>query len=150
MHNCQNNKVNLTQACNEHQGQWKKHVQNYSQQSMAGVRRMLQRPSENLPWNPAQGRNYQPHDQDVHEVQRLNYFRPAQFYYVETITAPCGIVIAWTKFAKSESPTNIMAFLESVYSTEESHPDYICIDKACLVLWHCISSGHWNEWQKTS
>jgi len=147
--NCQNNKVESTQACNQHQGQWQKH-QNYNQSSMAGVRRMLQRPGENLPWDPVQGRDHQPHDQDVPDVQRPNYFRPARFYCVETITAPCGIVIAWAKFAKSESPTNIMQFLESVYPTEESRPDYICIDKACLVLRHCISSGSWNDWQKTS
>ena len=69
---------------------------------------------------------------------------------METITAPCGIVIAWTKFVKSESPSNIMAFLESVYPTEESCPDYICIDKACLLLRHCISSGAWDNWKKTS
>ena len=52
----------------------------------------------------------------------------------ETITAPCAVVIAWAKFPKSESPTNILNFLESVYPTAESHPDYICIDKACLLL----------------
>ena len=148
--NCQNSKVYTTQACEQHQGQWKKHVQNYSQHNMAGVRRMLQRPNENLPWSSVQRRDYQPHDQDLPENQRSNYFRPARFYCVETITAPCGVVIAWTKFARSESPTNIMAFLESIYPTEESRPDYICIDKACLVLRHCISSGKWNEWQKTS
>ena len=70
-----------------------KHVQNNSQYSMAGVRRMLQRPNENLPWSTIQGRDYQPHDQDSPENQRLNYFRPARFYCVETITAPCGVVI---------------------------------------------------------
>ena len=86
---------------------------------------MLQRPNENLPWSTIQGQDYQPHDKDSPENLRLNYFRPAQFYCVETITAPCGIVIAWTKFARSESPTNIMAFLESIYSTKESHPDYM-------------------------
>ena len=32
---------------------------------MAGVRRMLQRPNKNLPWNPVHGGNYQPHDQDA-------------------------------------------------------------------------------------
>ena len=117
---------------------------------MAGVRRMLQRPNENLPWSTIQGRDYQPHDQDSPENQRLNYFRPARFYCVETITAPCGIVITWMKFARSETPTNIMAFLESIYSTEESRPDYICIDKACLLLKHCISSRKWCEWEKTS
>ena len=148
--NCQNNKVNLTQACHEHQGQWKKHIHDYSQQSMAGVRRMLQRANENLPWTSVHGRNHQPHDQNAPEIQRPNYFRPGRFYCVETITAPCGVVIAWAKFDKSESPTNIMAFLASVYPIEESSPDYICIDKACLVLRHCIASGEWNEWKKTS
>ena len=39
--NCQNNKVNTTQACEQHQGQWKKHTQNYNEHSMAGVQRML-------------------------------------------------------------------------------------------------------------
>ena len=43
-----------------------------------------------------------------------------------------------------------MAFLDSIYPKQESRPDYICIDKACLVLRHCISSGKWDEWQKTS
>ena len=97
--NCQNNKVESTQACNQHQGQWQKHV-NYNQSSMAGVRRMLQRPGENLPWNPVQGRDHQPHDQDVPDVQQPNYFRPARFYCVETIIAPCDIVIAWQKLQR--------------------------------------------------
>jgi hypothetical protein len=151
VHNCQNDKINSTQACLEHQGQWKKHVQNNSRQSMVGVRRMLQRPNENLPWDPVRGRNHQPHDQNMPEEVRIsNYFRPNRFYCVETITAPCGVVIAWSKFARSESPTNIMAFLESVYPTEDSRPDYICIDKACLLLRHCIVHGHWDSWQRTS
>ena len=69
---------------------------------------------------------------------------------VETICAPCGVVIAWAKFAKAESPTNILNFLESVYPTEESRPAYICIDKACLLLRTSIANGSWDMWQKTS
>ena len=65
--------------------------------------------------------------------KRGHYFTPSQFYCSETICTPCGAVIAWAKFAKSESPTNILKFLESVYPDEASWPDY-CIDKACLVL----------------
>ena len=61
------------------------------------------------------------------------------FYCVETVCAPCGVVIAWTKFDKSESPTQILKFLESIYQTEESRPDYICIDKACVVLHTAIT-----------
>ena len=56
--NCQNSKVNTTQACEQHQGQWKKHVQSSSQHNMAGVRRMLQRSYENLPWSSVQRRDY--------------------------------------------------------------------------------------------
>jgi hypothetical protein len=59
-------------------------------------------------------------------------------------------VIAWAKFAKSESPTNILSFLETVYPTEESRPDYICIDKACGVLHHIITEGGLDVWGKTT
>ena len=82
---------------------------------------MLQRPGENQPWHPTQrASNAQQHD-DPNADPPLppNYFRAARFYCVETICAPCGVVIAWTKFAKSESPTNILNFLGSVYQTED-------------------------------
>jgi len=70
---------------------------------------------------------------------------------VETICAPCGVVIAWAKFAKAESPTNILAFLETVFPTEESQPAYICIDKACAVLRTAITNGSWKEtWMNTT
>jgi hypothetical protein len=111
---------------------------------------MLRRPSENVPWQPITAPNIQPHDQPMPEVQYETYFTPHRFYCVETICAPCGVVIAWTKFAKAESPTNIMHFLETVYPTEESRPDYICIDKACQVLSHSVTSGSWATWSKTS
>ena len=70
---------------------------------------------------------------------------------METICAPCGVVIAWAKFAKAESPTNILAFLETVFSTEKSWPAYICIDKACTVLRTAITNGSWEEtWMNTT
>ena len=43
-----------------------------------------------------------------------------------------------------------MCFLESVYPTEDSRLDYICIDKACLVIRHIISNGFWPIWSHTS
>lgn len=80
-----------------------------------------------------------------------NHFSPARFYCVETICAPCGVVIAWTKFDWSESTTKILKFLESVYRTEESRPDYICIDKGCQVLQTAVTNGSWDTtWKKTS
>ena len=49
-----------------------------------------------------------------------NYFTPGCFYCIETICAPCGVVIAWAKFDKAESPTNILNFLANVYPNELS------------------------------
>ncbi|KAF8879972.1 hypothetical protein CPB84DRAFT_1817361 [Gymnopilus junonius] len=73
-----------------------------------------------------------------------NYFSPGCYYCVETICAPCGVIIAWTKFAHSESTTNILNFLASVYPTQDSWPDYICINKACQVLATAVINGSWE------
>ena len=100
---------------------------------------------------PVQQSNTQQHDAEpVSRTGRQNYFTASRFYCVETICAPCGVVIAWTKFAKAESPTNILNFLQTVYPTEDVRPDYICIDKACMVLRTAISNGSWKMWQKTT
>ncbi|KAF8966836.1 hypothetical protein BDZ97DRAFT_1639961, partial [Flammula alnicola] len=149
---CQNTKVDGTQACRQHQSQWRKYKLEHSRSSMAGVRRMLQRPTENLPWQPNVPRPARPHDNDDEEDEtpRTHYFGPSRFYCVETICAPCGVVIAWTKFDKSESPTKILNFLGSVYPTADSRPNYICIDKACKVLRTSIANKSWDTWQKTS
>ncbi|KAF8221488.1 hypothetical protein L208DRAFT_1327696 [Tricholoma matsutake] len=111
---------------------------------------MIWRPGESLPWEPAPAPNIQCHDEEMPKIQHSNYFTPCRFYCVETICAPCGVVIAWAKFAKAESEENILQFLETVYPTEESWPAYICIDKACHVLCHSIANGTWDTWQKTS
>ena len=69
---------------------------------------------------------------------------PSRFYCVETLCAPCGTVIAWAKFAKSESLINILNFLETVYLTEESCP-------ACLVFCTAIVNRSWDAiWKNTT
>jgi len=148
--NCTNRKVQGTQACPQHQQDWSRHRQARTRSTLAGVRRMLNHPGENLAWNQSNERDIQPHDEDVAEVQRKNYFSPARFYCVETLCAPCGVVIAWTKFVKSESPTQILKFLKDTYPQKDTRPDYICIDKGCLVLKHCVTNGSWLEWRDTS
>jgi hypothetical protein len=149
---CNQERVPLTMACQQHRQEWQKHLQNRSPGALAGVRRMLRRPGENLPWlpNPIQ------HGQHPHDGPPLadrtvkNYFSPNRFYCVETICAPCGTVIGWGKFARSESPTNIVAFLNSIYSSGVPRPAYICIDKACIVLRHIQATGQLQNWFNTS
>src|SRR5277367_1989376 len=150
---CTNTKVAGTQACKEHKNQWKKYVESHSRQNLTGVKRALRGTNQNLPWQPGQERVVQPHDQenpDADPPKSKHFFGPARFYCVETICEPCGVVIAWTKFAKSESTTNILNWLESVYPTDESRPSYICIDKACMLLQRSITTGSWNRWKQTS
>jgi hypothetical protein len=147
---CTSQKVAGTQACNQHHADWTRYQGYHNRQRLSGFRRMVRRPGERLPWEPIIEANTQPHNEAAPEIQRTNYFTPRRFYCVETICAPCGVVVAWAKFADSESPTNILQFLESVYPTEESRPDYICIDKGCLVLRTSVSNGSWETWKRTS
>jgi hypothetical protein len=148
---CPRDRVENTLACRSHQAEWKKYKLDHSRSSLLGVKRMLQRPEERNAWQPGLRRTVQPHDDDEDViVPRHNYFGAARFYCVETITAPCGVVIAWVKFDRAESPTNILNWLEKIYPTEESRPHYICIDKACRVLRTAIANGSWDRWKKTT
>ena len=149
---CSNDKIKPTEACQDHASQWKKNVQQRNQSTVNGIRRILQRPGEHQAWQRSPRSSIQyPHDEDAPEnAQRKNYFSPNRFYCVETLCAPCGVVIAWTKFAKAESPTNILNFLQDVFPTEESRPNYICIDKACQVMRTCVNNESWNSWKNTS
>ena len=151
MRDCNNQKVPSTHTCAQHQNRWYKHAVRYGRQSILGIRRMVRRSEqERLVWLPTINRQVQQHDAESTETQKDNYFVALCFYCVETICAPCGVVIAWTLFDKSESPTKILNWLDDVYPTSELRPNYICIDKACMVLRTAISNGSWNVWKETS
>jgi hypothetical protein len=107
---------------------------------------------EHLPWLlPNRDRNQQPHNKPAPAQQeRVTYFSLNCFYCVETMCAPCDVVIAWAKFAKVKLPTNILRLLETMFPTADSRPNYVCIDKACLVLKHAIENGTWDIWRTTT
>jgi hypothetical protein len=148
---CKGTSVPDTMACTDHQGLWKKYKLDHSAGSLAGSKRMLNRQQENLEWNTKDKHESQPHDQPPTKVKKTkHFFGPATFYCVETICNPCGVVEAWAKFAKSESESNILAFINKIYPTKESRPDYICIDKGCRLLKHIVAQGLWDEWSETT
>ena len=150
---CRNAKTSNSLACIQHQALWRSHVTRYGRSNLLGVQRLLRRSEhERLPWVPVVERAYQPHDQPAQESrEQVKYhFTAPRFYCVETICAPCGVVIAWTKFAKSESPTNILNFLDSVYPDPSTCPDYVCIDKACQLLRHAVTSHRWSSWKEST
>jgi hypothetical protein len=151
IHGCARPKAAGIKTCQEHREQWFSHVTRFGRSTLLGIHRMLRRAQQEiLPWLPAHAHQVQPHDEPEGERRQGNYFTPSRFYCVETICAPCGVVIAWAKFAKAESPTNILNFLDRVYPDANTRPDYVCIDKACLVLRHAIVSGRWNIWKTTT
>jgi hypothetical protein len=65
---CRGIKVVDTLACQRHQQEWRKYKLDHSRSSLAGVKRMLQRPNEINPWQPGLCRTFQPHD-DGNEVE---------------------------------------------------------------------------------
>lgn len=132
---CNKERLPNSLACEDHATEWKRHQAFKSKSTINGIRRIIQCPADVQPWQENRAhRVHQPHDEEevIHGLR--HYFSPSKFYCVETITTPCGVVLAWTLFDKSESPTNILDWLGTVvYPNIEDRPAYICIDKACLV-----------------
>ena len=118
--------IATTMACAAHQALWKKYKLDHSAGSLAGSKKMLNCHQENLVWNPRGDHEHQPHDEPAPDPRRSKkFFGPATFYCVETVCAPCGVVVAWAKFSKSESESNTLAFLNQVYPSMDSHPLYM-------------------------
>lgn len=152
MKECPDEKAPNSQSCINHLRRWVSHGLRYGRQSLLGICRIVRHTEEeNQPWLPQRTRPNQSHDAiPAPTYWKDNYFVAPRFYCVETICAPCGVVISWTKFAYSESPTQILQFLENVYPTLESWLAYICIDKACQVLRTAIQNHSWEIWKQTS
>ncbi|KAF9492910.1 hypothetical protein BDN71DRAFT_1591371 [Pleurotus eryngii] len=133
MKGCNKNKVGRTQACEDHQEQWRTFHGRYANTSLLGVQQILRRAQEERQeWIPhAAGAEELEHDnleeQEVEQVSGTkynNYFSAPRFYCVETICAPCGVVIAWR--------------------------NYIAIDKGCALLKHIVKQHHWPTWEPTT
>ena len=143
--------MNPTKACQAHASLWKKNVQQQNQSTVNRICHILQCPGEQA-WqcSPHSAIQY-PHDKDAPDnVQRKHCIPPNKFYCVETICAPCGVVIACTEFSKAKSTTNILKFLQDIFPAKKSCPDYICIDKACQVMQTAANNGSWNTQRMTS
>ena len=154
---CTGSSVAQTWACQEHQADFNKHKELHSRSNLSGVRRLISRPGERLPWqNSAHTAQVQAHDEPAPEddeedsVQRKHYFSPSRFYCTETACFPCGVVLGWSLFDKSESPTKILRFLETLFPTPDSRPSFICIDKGCQVFRTAVVNGSFETTWKDS
>jgi hypothetical protein len=148
---CSTPVVEGTRACRLHQSLWRKWKDSNRRSNFLGVSRVIHRPGEHHPWQEAPNHLPNPHDEeDSDPIPGKHYFSPRKYYCVETLCAPCGVVIAWALFSKSESPTNIMKFLTSVYPTPDTRPSFICIDKACIVLKTVTNQPTFQNWLQTT
>ncbi|KAF8991272.1 hypothetical protein BDQ17DRAFT_1255108, partial [Cyathus striatus] len=103
---CDAQKVAGTETCEAHKEMWNKHKSNYSSASLSGLKRPLQCRNKNLAWLPNVNQPQQPYDEEQNNDNSntcKSYFSPNCDYCVETVCAPCEVVIAWKKFVKSES-----------------------------------------------
>ena len=151
---CQADIVPGSRSCHGHMAAYQRHKNSKSQATLSGLCRILQHPNDQQPWQNRQVNRINPaHDQNQggpEDEVRRHYWSPNRFYCVETICTPCGLVVSWTKFAKSESPTNILNWLQQVYPEQDNRPSYICIDKACQVVRRAVTTGQWEEWKETT
>jgi hypothetical protein len=123
---CSDNKIKGTQACSEHLTDWKKNVRDCSKAIVNGIQHILQCPGEHQVWQTVPDASIQqPHDDEVETenpqptTKENTYFSSNHSYCVETACAPCGVVLAWTKFPKSESPTNVLNLLDELFVKKE-------------------------------
>jgi hypothetical protein len=153
---CTRDKIEGTQACNQHASIWRQSVTDRSKATINGICCILQCPGEQQEWQQIpDGAIPQPHDEEVDEATqpaqwRKNYFSPNRSYCVETVCAPCGVVLAWTKFAKSESPTNILNWIGQLFPNKADRPSYLCIDKACQIFKTAVGNILWKDWLETT
>ena len=151
---CNEIKVRGTQACLGHEREWQTYSNQKEFQSLGGYRRALRRSDNDWDWVPHGIRGQQPQHDDPDDEPvdtKNNYFSANKFYCVETVVAPCGVVIAWTLFDRSEAPKKILDFLERVFPTPDSKPDYVCIDKGCAVLRTAVADNRrWETWKGTT
>ena len=73
VHDCQLPKINPSQACQQHQPEWQKYLQSHSCENLSGVRCMLKRPGETLPWQS--NVNIQRNVHNLMIKMHLNLFR---------------------------------------------------------------------------
>lgn len=84
-----------------------------------------------------------------------NLWQFRHLYCIETISRPCGCIVAWSKFPTSEGPSAIVDMVEGTFS-EEDRPAYIVIDKACRIVdmlqgkKELRGPGAWEKWCETS
>lgn len=152
---CEDARHGTTKACLAHQRTWNEYIARFGRSTLLGIRRLLRRAEEEvLPWNPAHRTRAAAaaHDTDGEPIlpNRKHYFSAGRYYCVETLCKPCGVVLAWAKFFRSESPTQIVAFLEKIYPREEQRPSYVAVDKGCLLLKRIVAMGKWESWKKTT
>lgn len=68
-------------------------------------------------------------------------YRAAEIYCVETIQFACSVPIGWGKCYRSESPSQVLAFLNRIFELLGFRPSFIAYDNACSLLAHIFGSA---------
>lgn len=80
----------------------------------------------------------------------VHRFRAGKIYCVQTVQYACGVTIGWGKCYRSESPSQVIELLTSIFPTLESRPSYIFYDNACKLLAHIVSNDEHHPWLRST
>jgi len=158
-------KVCSTPAHHEFYQKW---LKRFGRTSIHSVRRALERreiarpppgsnPADHLPPIPLPPLPTLPEADPVFvQTQRgeqvKHTFQAARVYCVQLLTWSCGVPVAYDKLYKSESETQVFAFLEKVWPDELAYcrPDYFAYDRACFLLRHLVTSHVESRWLRST
>jgi hypothetical protein len=80
--------------------------------------------------------------------QVMHTFQARKVHCILTIQWACGTPIAWGKCYKSESLSQVLQFIETVWDADdnEMRPSFIAYDKACDLLSHIATQDPESKW----
>ncbi|KAJ7301275.1 hypothetical protein DFH08DRAFT_795200 [Mycena albidolilacea] len=137
-----------------------KYLNRFSRMSFPGVQRVIRRQlggesrfdgqSETEGGGPSL-RAELPDLNGVAGAQVSHTFRAGTTYCLQTIQWSCGCPIAWGKCYRSESSSQVLAFLNRTWEHHpNSKPSFIAYDDACNLLRHIVTQDANSPWIRTT
>jgi hypothetical protein len=145
----------------DHQRYWKAWSRRFRRIPYQGLQRVIrqQYSTDPLPHNPQwHTANTELHVQrdlpsldGIDGAQVRTTFRARKVFCIETIQWSCGFPIAWGKCYDSESPSQVLKFINDIWHPRaDSRPAFIIYDNACKLLPHIIAQGWHDFWLGTT
>lgn len=134
----------LTCISPEHQAWYQAYKERFSRLSFPGIQRVIRRQTDTANRDPHAARLTRevelPALGDTPGTDVSHTFRARSVYCVQTVQWACGVLIGWGKCYKAESPSQVLAILDSLWQTAPNlRPGFLAYDRACDILRHIVT-----------